>query len=146
MLTVIETLGKRKVDGKDVTFPRLKILTGKNAAGTNLLGDGDRVIQGAKPNEKGELIDAGYPTFAELSAYYKGAVEYQKTNAGILDDSIECLVKAAVAGWNQTESNAAFGRSPAQAEAQFDSAFEKMAKAGGWDATKKAEMHKRIYG
>jgi len=121
MLTVIETLGKRKVEGKDVTFPRQKIVTGFTT-----LKEGDKLISGGnKPNEKGEL-EAGYPSLAELTSFYKGQVEYPKREGKTEDE--DCLVKSVVAGWNQTESNNAFARSPAQAQAQFSSAAGKMAK------------------
>lgn len=125
MLTVIETKGKRKVDKRDVTFPRQKIVTGFST-----LSDGDKIVSGgSKPNEKGEF-EAGFPTLAELTSFYKGQVEYPKDSTGKVQDS-DCLLKAVVAGWNQTESNNAFARSPAQAIASFGSAAEKMAKLTG---------------
>lgn len=133
MLTVINTTGKRKVDNKDVTFPRQKIVTG-----TYEMKQGETVERGGKPNEKG-VLEAGFPTFAELSEFYQGAVEFQKKDGKIVESS-PCLVKDAIAGWNQTESNSAFGRSPAQAEAQAESAFEKLAKSKGWTGAKKEEM------
>lgn len=124
MLTIIETRGKRKVDGKDVTFPRQKIVTGFTT-----LSEGDKVISGGgKPNEKGEF-DAGFPTLADLTQLWKGQVEYPKREGKIADE--DCLVKASLAGWNQNESNNAFARSPAQAIAQQNSAIEKLAKTMG---------------
>ena len=141
MLTVIQTIGKRKVDNKDVMFPRQKIITGFCT-----LKNEDKVIQGGKADEKGN-VEAGYPTFAELVPFYGGQTEYPAVkdgaNKGKILDS-DCLVKHAVAGWNQNESNSAFGRSPAQAEAQADSAFDKLAKSKGWSVEKKAEMRELL--
>ncbi len=131
MLTAIQTTGKRMVDKRDVIFPRRKLITGFCT-----LKDGESVIEGGKADEKGN-VDAGYPTFAELTTFYGGIVDYPTVKEGINKGKIldqDCLVKHAVAGWNQTESNSAFGRSPAQAEAQGESGFMRLAKSKGWSA------------
>lgn len=145
MLTVINSFGKRKIgtakDSPTVTFNRKKIVFGnyklktpedKNVKGESLVPENETVAMGAELSTEKEL-SAGYPTLPELVQFYGGQVDILGKDGKEVES--QSIVKDIVAGWNQTESNAAFGRSPAQAEATQDSAIAKLLKSMGKEPT-----------